>query len=297
LSKEGVVIGTPPNEKKFHGTADKTAPDKSVKRIYEMLLKVPESHVVPQVTEVRRFQEDTGGAAYGGGRITLNCGRAGATTSSNQGADLCSPTYFPDGVDEDCQPPADAKDKDVRYFDWATLHEVGHAVDDKNGFMTANQKYDNFGGWEVYGADVTKPAEAAQSRFNYDLAYIKKRLQWNGKGAPPAAPAKPPKVSQKDWDDKKKEVDAWCTAVKSLRLWWEGEACKSVAIGGRVYQMSYDWPEWVSYKLDARKKGIHGYQFRAPGEWFAELYAAYYMGMLKPEHPAVKDWLPGKLTK
>jgi hypothetical protein len=49
--------------------------------------------------------------------------------------------------------------------------------------------------------------------------------------------------------------------------------------------------------LDARKRGIHGYQFRAPGEWFAELYAAYYMGMLKPEHPAVKDWLPGKLTK
>jgi hypothetical protein len=295
LSEDGIKIGTPPNEKKVHGTADKTAPDKSVKRVYEMLLKVPESHVKPKVTQIQRFQEDTGGAAYGGGKIYLNCGRAGATTSTNQGAQLCSPDFFPDGVDENCQPPADAKNKEVTYFDWATLHEVGHAVDDKNGFMKKNQKKDEYGGWEVYGADVSEPAKAAQKRFNYDLGYIKKRLLWNGKGAPPAAPAKPASADQAKWDDTKKKVDAWCDAVKGLRLWWEGELSKRVAIEGRVYQMSYDWPQWVSYKLDARKQGIHGYQFRAPGEWFAELYAAYYMGMLKPEHPAVKDWLPGKL--
>jgi hypothetical protein len=295
LAEDGIKIGTPPNEKTVHGTADKTAPDKSVKRVYEMLLKVPESHVKPKVKEIQRFQEDTGGAAYGGGSIDLGCGRAGATTSTNQGAQLCSPDFFPDGVDENCQPPDDMKNKEVTYFDWATLHEVGHAVDDKNSFMKKNQKKDEYGGWEVYGADVTEPAKAAQKKFNFDLSYIKKRLQWKGTGAPPAAPAKPSGVDQAKWDDTKKLVDEWCNAVKSLRLWWQGEQSKRVAIEGRVYQMSYDWPEWVSYRLDARKQGIHGYQFRAPGEWFAELYAAYYMGMLKPEHPAVKDWLPGKL--
>jgi hypothetical protein len=73
-----------------------------------------------------------------------------------------------------------------------------------------------------------------------------------------------------------------------LRLWWDGGGTKNVAVDGVVHQMSYDWPEWVSYKLDARKQGIHGYQFRAPGEWFAEIYAAYYMELLKPEHPVVK---------
>jgi hypothetical protein len=33
-----------------------------------------------------------------------------------------------------------------------------------------------------------------------------------------------------------------------------------------------------------------GYQFRAPGEWFAELYAAYRMDKLQSSHPAV-GWL------
>lgn len=290
LSEDGIEI----NGNKYHGTADRKAPDKSVKRIYELLLKVPESHVRdnPKVQQIRRFQEDTGGAAYGGSVIYLNCGRAGATTSSDQGAELCSPLFFPDGVDEDCQPPADAKKKDVRYFDWATLHEVGHAVDDKHGFMAKNQSKDEFGGWVVYGADVTEPAKAAQKRFKYDLDYIKEKLNGNN---PPAAP-KPADREKKEWENAKAQVDQWCATVRSLRLWWNGEASKQVAIDGRVYQMSYDTPEWVSYKLEARKRGIHGYQFRAPGEWFAELYAAYYMGMLKPTHPAVKDWLPSKLT-
>jgi hypothetical protein len=46
----------------------------------------------------------------------------------------------------------------------------------------------------------------------------------------------------------------------------------------------------VSYDAAARKQGLTGYQFRAPGEWFAELYAAYKAKMLKPSHPAVA-WL------
>ena len=58
---------------------------------------------------------------------------------------------------------------------------------------------------------------------------------------------------------------------------------------GRVYQKAYD-SEWNSYEYAARTKGIHGYQFRAQYEWFAELYAAYYSKKLKPAHPAVK-WL------
>jgi hypothetical protein len=47
---------------------------------------------------------------------------------------------------------------------------------------------------------------------------------------------------------------------------------------------------WVSYNADARAKGMTTYQFRAPGEYFAELYAAWKLGKLKPSHSAVK-WL------
>ena len=42
--------------------------------------------------------------------------------------------------------------------------------------------------------------------------------------------------------------------------------------------------------LAARKKGLTGYQFRAPAEWFAELYAGYKSKKLGPKHPA-NDWL------
>ena len=42
--------------------------------------------------------------------------------------------------------------------------------------------------------------------------------------------------------------------------------------------------------MKARSQGITRYQFRAPGEWFAEIYAAFYMGQLKHSNPHNK-WL------
>jgi hypothetical protein len=294
LSEDGITIGSPPNEKKVHGTADNRAPDKSVKRIYELLQKVPESHGRdnPKVENIRRFQEDIGGGAYGGGEIDLNCGRAGAMMSSDQGAELCSPKYFPDGVDKDCLPADDAKDKEILYFDWCTLHEVGHAVDDNKRFMINNMADPKCGRWEVYGNDPTAAATAANNHFKLNnLQYIKDRLN----GLTPPAPAKPGGKTAEEWSKIVADVDEWCDLVSGLKLWWDGEGSKKVAIGGRVHQKAYK-TKWVSYDLSARNQGIHGYQFRAPGEWFAELYAAYYMGVLKPAHPAVKDWLPSALT-
>jgi hypothetical protein len=287
------------------GAADKTAPDKSIKRMYEVLSLVPDSHAKdnPNVVQIQRFQEDTGGAAYNwytkdGARdftkapfITMTCGHGTSETSKDVTGELCSPKFFPDGVDPACQPREDSKDKEKTYFDWATLHEVGHAVDDKKGFMKANMAGDNYGGWVDYGSDVTKPAEAAFGKFGYDLQYIKDTLDGNS----PGPVAKPADTSQEDWDKAQDDVDTWCKSVMEGELWWDGAGSKKAAINKVVYQRAYETPRWVSYKLEARKKGIHGYQFRAPGEWFAELYAAYYMDVLKPEHPAVKDWLPGKL--
>jgi hypothetical protein len=42
-----------------------------------------------------------------------------------------------------------------------------------------------------------------------------------------------------------------------------------------IYQQSYQ-PVWVRYEYQARDRGVSPYQFRSPGEWFAEAYAAYY---------------------
>ena len=48
-----------------------------------------------------------------------------------------------------------------------------------------------------------------------------------------------------------------------------------VNLGGRHYMRSND-TKWNSYAVAARGRKVSEYQFRAPGEWFAEAYAAYY---------------------
>ena len=64
---------------------------------------------------------------------------------------------------------------------------------------------------------------------------------------------------------------------------------KDRQIAGRVYHEAYEGT-WVSYSYAARAQGITGYQFRAPAEWFAELYAAFHCEKLNPKHPAT-PWL------
>lgn len=64
----------------------------------------------------------------------------------------------------------------------------------------------------------------------------------------------------------------------------------------RVYQEAYDWPLWVSYKHEARDRKMSQYQFRSPGEWFAEAYAAYYQppgkkgALMDGRDDATKQW-------
>jgi len=164
--------------------------------------------------------------------------------------------------------------------------------------MDKNMSKKEFGGWKRHGDDVSEPAREAQKHFKYDLNYIIKRLKW----ATPQAATKPANVSADEWAERKQAVDEWCEAVMSGGLWWDGMKTKQAVIGDRVYQMTEGDKKkgevfFTSYLYEARKKAIHPFQFRAPGEWFAELYAAYYMGVLKPDHPAVKDWLPNKLKK
>ena len=64
--------------------------------------------------------------------------------------------------------------------------------------------------------------------------------------------------------------------------------------GGRYFQRAYPGTgnkadrkrnaQWVSFQVDSRKDAVSQYQYRAPGEWFAELYAHYYLGTLEG-HP------------
>ncbi|HRC54477.1 MAG TPA: DUF4157 domain-containing protein, partial [Kofleriaceae bacterium] len=90
-------------------------------------------------------------------------------------------------------------------------------------------------------------------------------------------------------------------AVKSLLVAFDSPWKKDaggVPLGGRIYHESYE-KNWVSYKQSARDRKVSTYQFRAPSEWFAEAYAAYYQPpgakgeLLAKVDPTTKAWFDG----
>ena len=101
-----------------------------------------------------------------------------------------------------------------------------------------------------------------------------------------ATPAGPPDATM--WSAMAKHAAVkWCQSIRQTGetsgLWDSGKggADKAKLADGRVVQQAYA-TEWWSYT--SRAESVNSYQFRAPGEWFAELYVAYYMDWLTKPH-------------
>ena len=282
-------------------------------------------------------------------------------------------------------------------FDWTTLHEIGHAVDENNRFMIRKGGDQAFGTWKVESPDSIAAEAAAQKNFLKDFddrtvypdTFLKKylvnilnhekgfvesaqavaeqKVTPQSLGADPAlqdyetevkkvqdgydqkltaltgdenAKAKATKKLDKeklkdtkkvadaalkkttltgkakelvrkvldllvtgkkkadavksvldtfdlgipqdktpDWKAlEKHEAVAWCKTIRDSMgsgLIWKGEE-KYRLPDKRVYQQGYPG-QWYSYDSAAQAEGLTNYQFRAPGEWFAEAYAAFYV--------------------
>lgn len=165
-------------------------------------------------------------------------------------------------------PPSDMTPEQVeqRSKEWGVLFREFGAI---------TRKRDAVG--EMYGAVLNRAQGSMEER-------IKEVREWiaadNGRPA--------------DTDQAKLQKHAATKYALAIRLksessglWDSGASgAKKWALGTEVYQESYKG-KWTSYLLAARAAtSISSYQFRADGEWFAELYGAAYSGSLPRSHSA-----------
>ncbi|WP_264214214.1 hypothetical protein [Leisingera thetidis] len=276
--------------------ADANLKGPNIVAFYKAMQDLPLDHTLSN-DSLQKFavnEAAKGGSKYQGKekRIVMHEGDAGLSPNYAFGSDdavgsLDDATTPEERAElEKCKP---ANEEPVTFFNWNTLHEVGHAVDDKKGFMKSNGSKKAFGGWAEYGMDIAGIADKIAAKFSYDKAYVTEYMAHNKSAHVPAKPADET-CSDEEWENRRIQVQAHIdTASEPAKPWSSMTSAKKIAIDGVVYQESYP-NTWTSYLLGERPKGITGYQFRAPGEWFSELYAAYHSGKLKPNHPAV-GWL------
>jgi len=186
----------------------------------------------------------------------------------------------------ECQP---ANDKPEDLFDFNMLHELAHAIDDSNNFMASRENQPAFGGWIMHGGDVDTIAAAVAADKKFDktpeqIAYVAALISRSQAIVPDRS-----EEGGDEFDRAKAAVDSWYADAVTDNVWDSEAASSRLVVGSRIYHQAYP-DTWVSYAASARKRGITSYQFRAPGEWFSELYAAFKSGKLKPEHPS-RAWL------
>lgn len=259
----------------------------NVRRFYEIMSVLP-----PKDTRDNESmaifgygdRDSSGASSYNSGKKAIVMREGVASTSGVYG--FGQPNEVGE-VDKDCEP---ADDKQVDFFTWNTLHEVGHAVDDQRSYMKGKEGQSGWAGWKQHGSDIKPVAEAIAGYYDFDVGYT---IQYISGVASPPIPEAPGEVDPVEWERRRTKVHAHVDMARAGNNPWKSAVIAAkLNINGRVYHESYESGTWNSYEFVARKQAITGYQFRAPGEWFSELYAAFHSKKLKPKHPAV-DWLSG----
>lgn len=266
----------------------------SAKAIWQVMAEVPETHATnnPSLKSVKRKTPDGGSAgayAWWDKSVEMNGRPNDGGTEDFDAATRLESLGIPIDHDNANDPYAPVDDQPANLFNMTVLHEVGHAVDDRLGFMAGKEGQAAFGGWKLY-TDLTVIADEVATAKKYDKNYVLQIL--NGYTPEPVPMPNGYSGGERAWKKAQEAVDAWykLTSDKGGKeIWYSYGNSKLAAIGTTVYQEAYP-KQWVSYLLAERSKGITAYQWRAAGEWFAELYMAWYGKKLKPNHPFA-SWL------
>lgn len=275
---------------------------KTMKRMCEVFSTIPDdirgNSSIKGVTHVDATGSAGGGYTPATGMIAMKGRRDeiqqkfGAKQTQYDPKTRKNVSQLPKDVDPDCK--AQDEDKEVEFMGFAAAHEVGHGVDDERGFMAQYGIEAAKGGWIDHGADIEPVADAVgadivrkfpASTFNKSAEsrnYIRDKIA----NRPTVRPST---VHGSDDFKAYDAFDRWHALATAENVYRRQPDCDAITIDRRIYHEAYA-RHWVSYLAAARAKGLTGYQFRAPGEWFAELYAGWKTKKLGPKHPAL-EWL------
>ena len=163
----------------------------------------------------------------------------------------------------------------VNRFDKVVRHEIGHAVDAQIGFMDSYGSKTHFGGWEKYGSDWEQVLDIIIAEHGLPEGVTTARAELEN--------AMRAGTRSNKWSEfmrfiLSEELEDH-PAVECIKAGLDGSpwynADPGALVGGRRYVLSYK-NNWTSFQASTHAQKVSKYQFRAPGEWFAEAYAAYY---------------------
>lgn len=168
------------------------------------------------------------------------------------------------------------------------VHETGHAVDAAMRWRRTHAEESRFGGWTEYPIMAAAAAMIAESAGGIAALDAAKRADVEKAMLIAMARRKADSVEDSivayPWfaglpAPAKRAVrndDALEALPVGLDMPWINRSDGGVLLGGKhVYQESYE-RQWVRYEHAARERRVSDYQFRGPGEWFAEAYYYYY---------------------
>jgi hypothetical protein len=250
-------------------------------KMYDMMSMLPVQHVSQDKLKKLAYDKDSKGAAFGGATIFMG-------------------DYGDAKGDWGYKDPKTGKSEPLNGFNISTLHEVGHSVDAKYGIMSnSNMAKEGFGGWKnlipvddivkLFADDFLASAGKDTGLTEGDVkplvknaltkAAVKNPGEKDASVKPIGDGDKPGGMTPENWAKLKPVLDK-CVNLRSDK--WPWGKGKAVAFNGQAYHESYP-NKWVSYSVAARAKGeVRDYQWRAPGEWFAELYAYSWFKKEKP---------------
>jgi hypothetical protein len=178
--------------------------------------------------------------------------------------------------------------EELDYFKATALHEIGHAVDDQEGFMVAHREGAEYGNWLTSSLEQTRDRHV--SLLETTLSAVPKEelatfvTACLSDGKVPAKPTEDGPVLA-SWDALAAVGKMLAGLRQGAALWYKGGvAATAAAVDQRVYFEAYK-DQWWSFALVARDASVAEYQWRAPGEWFAEAYSLYYLKKLPTTHP------------